>query len=104
MRVIWHTEAEEGRDEVAGYIRNRFGNKHKDRFMQEVRQATRMLGSHPNIGPIDPLFAEFQHTYRSIVIGGLSKMVYRIQEDAIHIVAFWDCRQEPESQATKVKD
>ena len=51
---------------------------------------------YPNIGTIDPLFSDRTEVYRSVIIDGLSKMVYFIKEDTIYIAAFWDCRQEPE--------
>ena len=58
---------------------------------------------HPNIGSIDPLFDDRPKTYRSIIINGLSKMVYFIDDETIHIVAFWDTRREPKKQAEQVK-
>ena len=50
-----------------------------------------------------PLFASHAATYRSIIINGLNKMVYRVDDDVIYIVAFWDTRMEPEEQAARVK-
>lgn len=55
------------------------------------------------IGAIDPLFADRPASYRSIIINGLSKMVYRIDDDTIHIVGVWDCRQEPKGQAAQTE-
>ena len=104
MRVIWQTPAKKGRDNVADYIRDYFGAKHKIRFLQEVRRITRMLKRSPNVGSIDPLFADRSVAYRSIIINGLSKLVYRIDNDTIYIVAFWDTRCEPEAQAELVKE
>ena len=63
-----------------------------------------MLVISPNLGSIDPLFADRPVAYRSIIINGLSKMVYRVDDDVIHIVGFWDTRQEPEAQAAQVKE
>jgi len=103
MRVEWDMKAVEGRDRIADYIKESFGYKRKDIFLQEVRQTTRMLKKYPNMGFIDPLFVEYQHTYRSIVIGGLSKMVYFVENDSIYIAAFWDCRQEPETQTSEME-
>ena len=40
---------------------------------------------------------------RYIVVDGLSKMVYRVEDDVIYIAAMWDCRREPETQAKQVK-
>ena len=104
MKVIWQTQAKEARDKIADYIHRQFGIKRKTRFLQEVRQTTKLMRQSPNLGPIDPLFSDRPGTYRSVIINGLSKMVYRIDDDVIHIVAFWDTRQEPVGQAARVKE
>ena len=64
---------------------------------------TQTLRNHPNLGPIDPLYADRIVAYRSVNINGLSKMVYRIEDDIIYIAAFWDCRREPKSQAEQTE-
>ena len=89
------------RKQVADYIRDNFGAKHKILFLQEVRRITGMLKLTPNLGPIDPLFADRPIAYRSIIINGLSKMVYYVKEDTIRIAAFWDVRREPNEQRDK---
>lgn len=104
MKVVWDKIAERNRDDIGYYILERFGAERMDRFMEEVEQTAQMIMRHPAIGPIDPLFAERQKDYRSVIVGGLSKMVYRIDGDAIHIVAFWDCRQEPETRVTQIAE
>ena len=104
MKVIWQTPAKNGRDNVADYVCRQFGTKSKMRFLQEVRRITKMLRHSPNLGSIDPLFGDRSVAYRSIIINGLSKMVYRACDDVIYIVAFWDTRQEPAAQAEQVKE
>ena len=99
MKVIWQPAAKKGRTEVAAYIRRQFGAKRKIRFLQEVRETAKMLRNTPNIGQIDPLYVDRAQTYRSIVINGLNKLVYRIDGDIIYIVDFWDTRLEPKNQA-----
>ena len=103
MRVEWTKAADRQRDQVAEYIRDEFGAKRRKQFIQEVRQMTQILKRAPGIGKIDPLFANHAATYRSVIINGLNKMVYRVDNDIIYIVAFWDTRMEPEEQAAKVK-
>ncbi len=88
---------------VSAYIHKMFGRTRVMTFRQEVDKTVKMLMRHPDAGIMDPLFADRPVAYRSVIVGGLSKMVYRIDEDNIHIVAFWDCRQDPEKQAAKVK-
>ena len=103
MKVIWHPSAERAKLQVADYIRMQFGFKRKKVFMQEVRQMTQQLKRSPNIGSIDPLFEGRAKTYRSVVVNGLNKLVYYVEDDTIHIAAFWDTRMEPEEQAAKMK-
>ena len=103
MRVKWTEQARRQRDEVANYIRQKFGAKRKHQFKQEVRDTTDLLKRSPGIGKIDPLFETRATTYRSVIINGLNKLVYCIDDETIHIVAFWDTRMEPEEQSTQVK-
>ena len=88
---------------VADYIHSQFGFKRKKAFMQEVRQMTQLLKRSPYIGQIDPLFNDRTKTYRSVVVNGLNKLVYYIEDETIYIAAFWDTRTEPKEQASKVK-
>lgn len=104
MKVIWQSNAKKGRAQVSSYIYRRFGIQSLKKFKQEVDQTVKMIMLHPNIGILDPLFADRVLSYRSVVINGLSKMVYFIGDDAIHIVAFWDTRREPKNQAQQTKD
>ena len=55
------------------------------------------------MGLIDPLFSDRSETYRSIIVGNRNKLVYYIKNNTIQIVAFWDCRCDPEAQAKKIK-
>ena len=64
---------------------------------------TQKLKRSPGIGQIDPLFADRPQTYRSVIINGLNKLVYRIEGNTIHIVGFWDTRMDDDEQASKVK-
>ncbi|MBR5910938.1 MAG: type II toxin-antitoxin system RelE/ParE family toxin [Bacteroidales bacterium] len=79
-----------------------FGKQAKDTFMEEVHQTAELLGEQPYLGKIEPYLAHRPVTYRSIVVNRLNKIVYRIDDDAIRIVAFWDTRREPKNQAEEV--
>jgi len=72
MKVEWTEHAIRQRNQVADYIRWRFGFKHKKKFTQEVDQAVNMIMHNPNIGPIDPLFEDRPIAYRYVIINNLS--------------------------------
>ena len=101
MKVKWTEHAKDQQRQIADYIRSGFGFRSARKFKQEVERTTQMIGCHPNIGTIDPLYADRPVAYRSVIINGLSKHVYRIEDDIVRIVGFWDCRQEPQSQASQ---
>lgn len=103
MRVEWEEMAESNRDLIGDYIFDSFGYDALEHFYDEVNQTVNLLMLHPNLGPIEPLLADLSHTYRSLVIEKLSKLIYRIDEDTIYIVDFWDCRREPHSLANEIK-
>ena len=103
MKVVWQEAAKVGRRQVAAYIRKEFGTRRAKTFRQEIDETVSLLISSPGIGRIDPLYADRPLTYRSIVINGLNKMVYRIEGDIIYIVDFWDTRREPTNQAAQTE-
>ena len=103
MKIEWTALAIRGKQNVADYIRNRFGYKRKRVFIQEVDRTARMLLDHPNLGPVEPLLADMPKTYRSVIINGLSKIIYFIGDDVIYIVDFWDVRREPKALSEEVK-
>ena len=89
--------------QIAKYIRMEFGKHHGDKFIQEVRHTRRLIESNPSVGIVEPLLAERAVMYRSFVMNRLNKIVYRIDDDVIYIVAFWDVRRDPDSLASEVK-
>jgi plasmid stabilization system protein ParE len=95
MKAVWQEPAKVGRRQVAAYIRKEFGTKRAKIFRQQVDETIKMLICNPYIGKVDPLFDGYSATYRSVVINGLNKMVYRVEGDIVYIVDFWDTRREP---------
>ena len=103
MKAIWEPKAKDAKRQIAAYIRSEFGTKRAKKFRQDVDDTVTMLLRTPNIGQIDPLFEGRAKTYRSIIINSLNKMVYYIEDDTVHVAAFWDTRMEPEEQAARAK-
>ena len=103
MKVVFLEKAEWRIDDTAKYIKGEFGRKAEQDFKRKIRDIVRLLRRNPYLGPIEPLLSDLPKAYRSIVVGSLYKMVYRIVDDHIEISDFWDCRREPETQAKQVK-
>ncbi len=103
MKSIWDPAAKTAFRQIAKYIQRRFGSTARRNFIAEVKEVEDLLIKSPCLGKIDPLFADRPRTYRSVVINGLSKMVYFVDGETIYIAAFWDTRREPQRQAEQVK-
>ena len=104
MKTIWDPKARLGMRQIAKYIDRRFGSKARMSFVEEVQKTDKLLQNSPQIGKVDPLFADRKRTYHSVIINGLSKMVYFIDGEVVYIAAFWDTRKEPTQQAQQTKD
>ena len=103
MKVEWDPTAKEAKRQITAYIRRKFGIMRAKKFNQEIDDTVNMLMRAPNIGKLDPLFEDRAVAYRSVIINGLNKLVYRIEGDIIYIAGFWDTRMNDENQATQVK-
>jgi hypothetical protein len=45
-----------------------------------------------------------QDMYRSFVVNHLNKIVYRILDDCVEVVDFWDVRREPSALAENIEE
>lgn len=103
MKVKWVPQAKKEMRLVAKYINKEFGKKAKDDFIQDVRDASRLIGATPNVWQAESLWADRADMYRSYVVNRLNKIVYRIVDDHIEIADFWDVRRDPSTLADQVK-
>jgi plasmid stabilization system protein ParE len=103
MKVKWVPQAKKEMRLVAKYINKEFGKKAKDDFIQDVRDASRLIGATPNVGQAESLLADRADMYRSYIVNRLNKIVYRIVDDHIEIADFWDVRRAPSTLADQVK-
>ena len=103
MKVKWVPQAKKEMRLVAKYINKEFGKKAKDDFIQDVRDASRLIGATSNVGQAESLLADRADMYRSYIVNRLNKIVYRIVDDHIEIADFWDVRRDPSTLADQVK-
>lgn len=103
MRVRWNDESKKRLRQVAKYIRIVFGEKAKNDFLLEVKHTNALLAQNPNMGPLEEYLSDLPSMYRSIVVRHHNKIVYRVVDDHIEVVAFWGTRREPKKQAEQMK-
>lgn len=103
MKIVWHKRADAALHQVEDYILENFGDKVRQEFMDEVDHAVQALADMPTMGQLDPLFVHRKQAYRSIVVRRLNKIVYYVNNDTIHVAAFWDTRREPKNQSQQTR-
>ena len=96
MIVIVSDLAQTQIDQIADYLAIEFGEKSKEKFMDKVNQTLELLGINPYIGPQEPLLSDLSKEYHSIVVAKKNKAVYRVIEGIVNVIAFWDCRRDPQ--------
>jgi plasmid stabilization system protein ParE len=89
---------------TANYIGKKFGEKAKRDYLQEVKRTNSLLGDNPYMGAQEVYLLDLPSMYRSIVVRPHNKIVYRVVDDHIEVVAFWDTRKEPQAQAEQTKN
>ena len=104
MRVRWNDESKKRLRMTANYIKKAFGEKAREDFLQEVKHTNSLLGNNPYMGPAEPFLSDLPSNYRSIVVCHHNKIVYRIVGDHIEVIAFWDTRREPQTQAQQINN
>lgn len=103
MKVIWLPLAKKQLRQTALYIFKEFGKKRKDEFLQEVKDANRLIGSNPYMGKPETLLDDYPELYRSYLVNNLNKIVYCEINGQIEVSAFWDVRREPNELAAQLK-
>jgi len=63
-----------------------------------------LLKSFPQIARIEPLLAGFQKQFRALLVKKLYKVIYYIEGETIYIATVWDCRQNPQTLITELKN
>ena len=103
MKVVWSVQAKEGLQQTSNYIRNEFGKRSKQKFLDEVLHVASLLENNPYLGKVESLLDEAEVEYRSVVINHINKLVYFIHENTLEIVVLWDTRREPKALIDELK-
>lgn len=93
----------------ANYIEMEFGERNRDKFLDDFTHTIHLLGINPYIGPIEPSLVHLPIEYHSIVVAKKNKIIYYMvhstNEEAsyVKVVAFWDCRRNPQTLISHIE-
>ena len=104
MTIKWSEQATKELVRTAGYIQSEFGNRAKAHFIRSIQKTANLLEENPSLGSAERFLSDEPVTYRSVVVGRLSKIIYYIHNDVIEIVDLWDTRREPKTQSKRLHE
>lgn len=91
MKVIITEEAEQSLDEIIEYLPENWNQTVIDKFTSNIQLTIQRIQKFPKSFPISP-FIEAQRTLVSKQV----IMFFRVENDILTILLFWDARQNPE--------
>jgi len=95
MTIIWSDDAIASVNNTADYIEAQFGVARSIEFLEDVIHDSNLLKDHPKLGEVDQLLEGARFEYRSLKIGELSRLIYRIDGEVIRIELLWNNRMNP---------
>ena len=102
MRVDIHRKASRMLQSITDYYAEVAGMQPVDNLLNAIRDKSAWLMKYPEAGTPEPLLANRNHFYRFVILNRSIKMVYYVEDEVIHIAAFWDMRMSPTKLVKKI--
>ncbi len=93
-QIIWTPIAVEDFESIQEYLQVKFGDQSVTKFTKRVFSFLRVLENHPDIGVTELK----EKNIKSFVLTKQTTILYKVEIDAIFLIAFFDNRQKPESK------
>lgn len=103
MKVEWTSQAKSAVRKTIKYVEDNFGKRSALSLAKELVLCEQYLANNPYIGKIEPLLDGRAVTYRCLIVRRLNKIIYRIDNECVTIVDFWNLRRSPENLQKQVK-
>ncbi len=97
VKVLWQQTARKDLRDICQYYRYVKGSvSTADKIKQEAFDVTSRLETFPLSGARELSLMDEEVEFRYLVVLHHYKIIYFIESDICHIVAVWDCRNNPE--------
>ena len=103
-KIAWSKRAEKAYGQIIDYVADEFGISRAKQYAAEVHKIVNKLPENPKLGQIEPLLEGSRYEFRRLLIGHLTKIIYRVAEERIEIADVWDTRKNPEELVARFKD
>lgn len=89
MKIVWTETSELTLDEIIDYIKNKFGNLVAEKYYFDVSKTVEDIEINPELFPV----YQRKNEIRKAVINKKTILYYQIQDENIHLLAFYDARK-----------
>ena len=91
MRIVWTKRARKRFGEILDHIQLKFGDNARHSFITKTKDFTRLLYEFPEIGTLEIP----EKKLRGFQLTRQTRVFYRLRNDQIILLTFFDSRQDP---------
>lgn len=95
MQLKWSDTFNREYENIIACSKNYYGVRKLKTLNRTLRQTEALLINNPHLGKADPILANYDMEYRSILLCTPFKLIYTIYDDCIYLVDIWDTHREP---------
>jgi plasmid stabilization system protein ParE len=103
MVIEWTDKAKRHLKDIFDFYVETAGRKIATEMATDIKVATKPLTKFPQMAAIEPFLSDLPEKFRSLVVRGHYKVIYYADSDTVHILAVWDCRQNPDNLQVQIK-
>jgi len=92
MEVFVTSRAEQHFDKIIEYLKYKWGEKTAKEFIDKVDEIFSLLKNYPSIGQVETKYI------RGFQLTPHTRILYRIRDNKIIILSFFDSRQDPKKK------
>ena len=92
MRIFVTPRAEKNFDSIVAYIKQKWGDKSAKEFIFKVDEIFKLLSNYPLMGQVE------SNDIRGFQLTRQTRILYRISNNRIIILSFFDVRQNPKKK------
>ena len=96
MKIIWSNQAVAAFWDIRDRIFNNCGIEIENEYLEAVDKALKHVSNFPDSGVPEYELSE-DGSVHSILVNRLSRIIYYIENDMLHVADVWDVRQDPEA-------
>lgn len=97
-QIIWQNKAVGQFEAIQEYLLSEWGESVAINFTQQIFQMLELLSRYPNIGTMELP----ERNIRGYVVNKQISILYQVEQEAIHILALFDNRQDSANKSNEL--